>query len=369
MTRYRTKAIVLCSIVLAGTGCEDNAFEPPPPPAVTVATPAQRDVVQYEQFTGTVDVETSVDVRARVSGIVQEVLFESGAEVRAGDPLFVIDPEPFVAARDAAQAQVESAEAHLRLTDATATRVERSARDGAISEVQALEARAKADAAKAAVTVAQRELAIKQLDVDYTDIRAPISGLIERSPYGVGDLVGNTADASLLTTIYNDSRVRVYFAVPDRVFLRAIRRAEPDQEPPGVDIGTEIDEGFPFVGQIDYADPTIDVETGTLQVRAVVNNEDRRLVDGLFVRVRLAVRTLEGAMLVPMTAIGADQVGSYVLVVDANGVVERREIELGPVDGSDRVVMSGLAPDDRVIVRGLLRASPGATVNPQPVGP
>jgi len=366
--RYPTALMISLIVLLAG-GCGENEFQPPPPPTVTVATPAQRDVVEYAMITGRTEVGIAVDIRARVSGILQEVQFEPGTEVQVGDPLFQIDAEPFAAARDALQARVESAGAALHLAENKAKRVERSALDGAVTELQALEARAEADVAAAALKVAQRELAIKQLDVNYTEIRAPISGWIERSPFDVGDLVGNSPQTSLLTTIYDDSLIRVYFSVPDRIFLNAIRIQEPDAEPPAVEVGTELDEGYPFVGQIDYADPTVDEATGTVQVRAKVQNDDRRLVGGLFVRLRLTIRTHKNALLVPQIAIAADQIGSYVLVVDGDGVVERRDIQLGPTDGADRVVTSGLTPGDRVIVRGLLRARPGSTVTPQPVGP
>ncbi len=296
-------------------------------------------------------------------------MFAPGTQVEAGDPLFLIDPTPYVAARDALKAQVANEEAQVRLAETTAERTERSARDGAISELQALEARAKADAAAAALEVARRELAIKQLDVDYTDIRAPISGRIERSPFDIGDLVGHTTEAGLLTTIHDDSRVYVYFAVSDRLYLQALRDGNGNGEPPQIGIATEADDGFPFVGQIDYADPTVDEETGTLRVRAVVENPDRQLVGGLFVRVRLAVETIHDALLVPETAIGADQVGSYVLVVDSDGTVARRDVELGPVDGEHRVVTGGLSGEERVIIRGLLRARPGSTVDAQEVDP
>lgn len=362
-------ACMTAFMILAASGCGENEFQRPPPPPVAVAAPAQRDVVEYAQFTGTTRVATSIEVRARVSGILREVRFQSGDMVLEGEPLFLIDPEPFIAARDALQAQVERAQADLRLAETKAERVERSARDGAVSEIQALEARAEADAAAAALSVAQKELAIKQLDVDYTEISAPIAGLVERSPFSEGDLVGDTADTSLLTTIHDDSRVNVYFAVSDRLYLQAIRANEPGSEPPLVEIGTEVDEGFPFEGRINYVDPTVDVDTGTIQLRAAVENQERRLVGGLFVRIRFPVRTLEAALLVPQEAVGADQIGSYVLVVNESGVVERRHVELGPVDGADRVIMSGLSSNDRVIVRGLLQARPGSAVNPQPVGP
>jgi len=369
LVKHTTVKLILAMIVLIAPGCgEGNEFQPPPPPAVTVALPTRHDVVEYADFTGTTEVVRAVEIRARVTGVLQEVRFAPGSEVEAGAPLFLIDPAPFVATRDAAAAKVASEEAQLRLAETTADRTERSARDGAISDLQALEARAKADAAAASLVVAQRELAIKQLDVDYTNITAPISGRVERTPFGIGSLVGQTTDKALLTTIYDDSRIYVNFAVSDRVYLQALKRDSGNSEPPKIEIATEADTDYPFVGQIDYADPTVDAKTGTLRVRAVVDNPDRKLVGGLFVRVRLNVRTIENAMLVPRTAIGADQVGSYVLTVDAEGTVVRRNIELGPIDGENRVVTSGLSPDERVVIRGLLKARPGAKVNAQDAG-
>lgn len=362
--------MAFCSvlIVLALAGCGENEFQPPPPPTVSVSTPVQRDVSAYAEFTGTTSVATEVDVRARVSGILQEVRFQPGDVVKKGDPLFLIDPELFVAQRDAAQAQVESAQAELRLAETKAERIERSARDGALSEIQALEARAAAEAAAATVKVKEKELAIRQLDVNYTDVRAPISGRIERSPYELGDLVGTFSD-SLLTTIYDDSQIYCYFSIPDRAFLRVVRFGDGDQEPPMVEIATELDEGFPFVGMIDYTDPTVDETSGTIEVRAVVDNADGRLLGGLFTRLRIQTETIPGALLVPEAAISRDQIGPFVLVVNGVNVVERRDITLGPLDGTDRVVVSGLQPEDSVVVRGLLRARPGATVTPELAAP
>ncbi|MEL7484940.1 MAG: efflux RND transporter periplasmic adaptor subunit [Planctomycetota bacterium] len=362
-------AVLFGLILLAAAGCGDNSFQPPPPPAVTVAAPLQRDVVEYVSFTGLTKADDSIDVRARVQGIIEEVAFEAGAFVKEGDLLFLIDPAPFEAARDAAAAQVVTARAQAELARTQAERVERSATDGAVSELQALQARAEAEVADAAVMVAEKELAIRELDVGYTRVVAPISGYAEHSSFGKGDLVGEPGGSGLLTTIYDDAVVNVEFAVADRVYLEAVRnrggRGAARGEPPPVQIGTEVDDGFPFVGLIDYTDPVVDGDTGTIRVRAKVDNAEGRLLGGLFVRIRLPVRELEGTLVVADTAIGSDQVGSYVLVVNDENVVERRDISLGPVDGADRVVLEGLAPDDRVVVRGLLRARPGSKVTPE----
>jgi RND family efflux transporter MFP subunit len=268
--------------------------------------------------------------------------------------LFRIDPEPFVAARDAAQASVASAEAQARLADTTAQRMESSAQQGAISEVQALEARAQADVAEAQVDVAREQLKIKELDVTYTNVVAPISGRAMASNPTVGSLVG-TVGSEPLTTIYDDSRIQVWFTAPD-----GADQGQPAY--PEVDMATDIDTGFPYRGQVDYIDPAVDVQTGTVRVRAVFDNPEMRLTDGLFVRVRVAAQTLAGATVVPETAIGQDQIGRYVYVVDEQDLCQRRNVAVGPVSGPGRVILSGLAGDERVIVKGLLKVRPGAPV-------
>ena len=288
--------------------------------------------------------------------------FTPGAIVDEGDVLFVIDDEPFIAYRDAAQATVASAEARMRLAETTADRTERASQDGGVSELVALEERAKADAAKADYEIALRELAIRQLDVDYATVQSPIRGRIAKSPMVIGELVGQSADSSLLTTVYDDTKIYVNFTVPDRLYLSAIREHGPDQAPPRVQIKTEADQDFPFVGVIDYIDPSVDPTTGTIGVRAVVENPDRSLLPGLFVQIRVEVGTVENALLVPRTAISRDQVGAFVYVVNNEGIVERRDVVLGSIEGGEQVVLSGIGADDRVIVVGILRARPGAPV-------
>lgn len=353
----------LSPLALAALFCVSCTQQPPaalPPPAVTVAKPEQRDVIDYAIVTGTTEAIRIVEVRARVQGILQEISYAEGELVEIGDPMFRIDPAPFTAARDAAMARVTSAEAEERVSETTAQRMERSAQDKAVSELQALEARARAEAAAAEVEVARKEEAIKQLDVDYTDVRAPITGLAARSSYKVGSLVG-AIDSAELTTIYDDSKVYAWFTIPDRTFLEA-RQPEGQTKDVEIEIATENDEGFPHRGVFDYADPSVDQETGTIRVRAVFDNPERLLVGGLFVRGRIALQTLEDALLVPESALGADQVGRYVYTVDSEGKVERRAVELGPREDGLRVILSGVDADDRVIVQGLLRARPGALV-------
>lgn len=354
-------------LVAALVGCAENEFQAPPPPPVTVASPAVEDVIEYVVLTGRTEALHVVQVPARVQGVLQSVDFAAGDRVEEGQVLFRIDPEPFVAARDAAQASVNSAEAQANLADTTAQRMESSAEQGAISEVQALEARAQADVAAAQVEVAVEQLKIQELDVTYTNVVAPISGRAMASDFAVGALVGTMGSAPL-TTIYDDSQIYVWFTAPDRVLLEYLRDGadKGEQAYPEVDMATEIDDGFPHRGIVDYIDPAVDPQTGTVRVRALFDNPEMRLTDGLFVRVRIASQTLPDSIVVPETAIGQDQAGRYVYVVDEQNLCRRRDVQVGPVSGAGRVVTDGLEGAERVIVRGLLKVRPDAPVTPIP---
>jgi RND family efflux transporter MFP subunit len=356
---------VLLLMALSGAvaGCEETTFVAPPPPEVGVSSPLVRDVTRYAELSGRTEAVQVVEVRARVEGILLDSAVSPGERVSEGDVLFRIDPALFAAERDAAMARVKRAEAELNVTQVNLNRLRGIAERGAATDIELLEAEAAATTAAADLEVAQRELAIKQLSVDYTEVRAPLTGEIEAGAPDIGSLVGGMG-SSLLTRIYDSSSVHVWLTVPDRLFLQMagkhVERGAELAYP--IEIATETDEGYPHPGVIDYVDPAVDVETGTIRLRATVGNRLGALKPGLFVRCRLVAGQIEDALLVPEAALGSGQIGRYVLVIGESGDVEARPVQLGPRDGSLRVIESGLDAGDRVIVRGLLRARPGQTV-------
>lgn len=357
-------ALLTCAAAVL-SGCDgDNAFVPPPPPEVGVANPLVRDVTRYAEFSGRTEAVQVVEVRARVEGILLESVAPAGTIVREGDVLFRIDPEKFVAERDAAAARVQRAEAELKVARVKLDRIRDATAQGATNQFESLSAEAAAETAAADLEVARRELAIKQLSVDYTEVRAPLTGEIEAGAPDIGSLVGSIG-SSRLTRIYDTSELHVWLTVPDRVFIQAAGSSERTTSAPSypIEIARENDTGFPHAGLIDYVDPAADLQTGTLRLRAKVSNEQGVFKPGLFVRCRLVTGRIEDALLVPEAAIGSSQIGRYVMVLGEDGKVQTRPVTLGPPDGALRVIETGLDPGDRVIVRGLLRARPGQPVN------
>jgi RND family efflux transporter MFP subunit len=354
--------VALPLVVLAG--CNEPAKKaPPPPPAVTVQAPRVQEVTIYRTFTGrTVSYQTA-QVPARVEGVLTEMSYDERNPIAAGTVMFRIDPAPFEAARDAANAEVLANDASVRLTDTTARKLEKAYETNSVSELQALEARAQHEVATAKRDVARKQLAIRDLDLSYTTIRAPIAGRALQSDYVVGSLVGTLGSAPL-TTIVDNSKIRVWFSVDDRTVLQLMDLKRDQEEATVVEMARDGDTEFSFRGSIDYTDPKVNEATGTLRMRAIFDNADKRLVPGLFVRVRIAAEVVEDALIVPESALAADQAGRHLLVVGADDVVARRAIELGALLDEGRVIRSGVKATDRVIVAGLLRARPGTKVTP-----
>ena len=347
-------------------------MSPPPPASVTVSKPLVKTVTNYAEFTGTTEAQESVEIRPRVEGYLEKILFTPSSYVKKGDLLFVIDPRPYEAKLKEAQAEVLVRRAELELAKATLTRKENAFKDRAVSEVDVIEARAKKEQADAQVESAKASVETAQLNLNYTHIKAPISGRIDRSLVDEGNLVG-AGTPTLLATIVDDNPMFAYFTVSERDLLYYQEHCKTEKFSLNTEqkafLGLSNQPGYPTEGHIDYIDNRLQSTSGTMQVRAVFDNEDHWLLPGLFARIRVPLGQEEGALLVPDLALGVDQQGEYVLVVDKDNKVEYRSVTQGALVDGMRVITKGLGPDDRVIVKGVQKARPGAVVTPTEVKP
>jgi RND family efflux transporter MFP subunit len=363
-TGLRWSACLAAAAFLAA--CEHNEYQAPPTPKVTVAVPVSRVVTTYGEFTGrTVSVE-AVDIRARVQGYLKSLHFRPGTDVTKGDLLFVIEPDLYEARVQRAEADLSRAEATAKAADEqleiTQTIFQRNAGSKA-DLVQKTQAR---DEARAAVARARADLAAAQLDLSYTRIFAPISGRIDRNYVDVGNLVGS-GEASILAKIVREQPIYAYFDVSERdlLYYRDLLRSSGmgrDGQPIPVDLGLSSEDGYPHAGTLDYSSNQVDPSTGTIELRAIFPNKRNLIFPGLFVRLRVPFTTAP-SLLVPDDAVLVDQAGRYVLVVGADDVVQLRRVKPGALSDGMRVIESGLAPTDRVVVSGLQRARPGAKVD------
>lgn len=370
----RWTALIALSLLPFLAGCDRPATAsppPPPPPAVDVARPIVREVVEWDEYLGRLAPTESVDVRARVGGSVDSIHFADGQLVEAGDLLFVIDPRPYRAALAAADAEVRRLEARLALARNEHARAERLVRSRTISGEE-LDSRAKAvDEALAALEGAHARREQARLDVEFTAVRAPMSGRTSRHLVSVGNLVsGGTSQATLLTTIVAVDRVHAYFDIDEQAFLRYARLglSARDRSTP-VQLSLADDPEARFDGQVDFLESQLDAHTGTLRQRALVGAPDPRLLPGVFVRVRLPGAASRRAVLVPDQAVGTDQTRRFVLVVGADGVVSARTVTPGRLVDGLRVIEEGLRGDETLVVRGVQRVRPGAAVTPRDVAP
>ncbi|HTR41719.1 MAG TPA: efflux RND transporter periplasmic adaptor subunit [Pseudomonadales bacterium] len=349
-------ALLAGSMFLTGCGHGGAAQQQPPPPQVTVAPVVQKDIVEWSEFTGRVEPVDSVDVRPRVSGYIQEIRFQSGQLVNKGDVLFVIDPRWNQAVFDQRQAEFDEAK---READRTADLLANKA----ISVEEA-------DARKARYEEAKALLDSARLDLQYTEVRAPISGRVSRALLTEGNYVsGDAGSASLLTTIVSVNPVYVYADVDEDAYLRfnALVRAKKlgvdgDGQIP-VEMALANETGYPHTGQIESFDNHLNSDMGSILLRAVFTNDDGSIVPGLFARIRIPLSDRHPAMLVDERAIGTDQSQKFVLVLTPTNTVAYQPVELGPLVEGQRIIRSGLQPGDQIVVNGLERVRPGMPVS------
>ncbi|MBB5208105.1 efflux RND transporter periplasmic adaptor subunit [Chiayiivirga flava] len=364
-------ATVLAMSLAFLAGCTPEAAQMPPPPQVSVAEVVVRDVSQWDDFSGRIEAIQNVELRPRVSGYIESVNFTEGQEVKAGDVLFTIDPRTYKAAVAQAQAELARARTQAALGRSEAARAERLAGLQAISVEQLDQRKSAAAQAEANVQAAKAALDAAKLDLDFTEVRAPIAGRAGRALITTGNLV---TGEDVLTTLVSLDKVHVHFDTDERSFLRYAEMARHGERPSErdarlpVQVGLVGEDGFPHKGEVDFLDNQVDRNTGTIRARAVLDNTDRVFTPGLFARVRLLGSGQFRAVLIDDKAVLTDQDRKYVYVLDENNTAQRRDIVPGRVADGLRIVEQGLNAGDRVIVNGVQKVFfPGMPVDAQPV--
>ena len=367
----RSAAVAIAAITLAGCGSK-NAYVPPPPPKVQVAQPLQQPVTTYLELTGNTQAFASVDLVARVQGFLTSINYADGAVVTKGTQLFGIERDTYQQQVDQQQATLASDQATEEYNKAEYGRQATLARQDFASQATAQEWKSKWDQSEADILNAKAAIELAKINLGYTDVQAPFDGVVTNHLVDVGALVGFSGPTKL-ATIIQAVPLYVYFTMSEPQILAiqrnlaqhgvSLRTSDLSDVP--VEIGLAGEDGYPHKGHLDYASPQVDFATGALTARALFENKDHALLPGLFVRVRTPIAQQNKALLTRDDALGTSQEGSYVLVVNADNVVERRVVKTGARQGQLRIIESGLDPGDWVVTEGIQRAFPGAKVDPQ----
>ena len=364
-------SIGLATALLLSLGCtKQNEFQAPPPPGVTVQNPEQKNVTVFSSYPGRLEAHDDVEIRARVKGFLKSIDFVDGQIVKEGDLLFTIEPESYEAAVKSSEAKLAQAQAGLKLADATLQRTEKAYKTKAVSEVDVLTAEANKQGGEAAVMEAQAALDDAKLNLSYTEIRAPMNGRLGQRSLSVGNLVGD-GQSTLLTKLVVEAPIDVFFNIDERALLPFLqdgtRNDKPGKKVPKVNL--ELADGSMHTeqGTVNYIDPEIDPDTGTLRARALFENKTHGLLPGLYGKIMIP-RNIKNALLVPDLAVQQDMAGFYVLTVNSECVVESIYVAKGPLVGTQRVIEEDptkerhLTVQDRIIINGLQRARPGIPV-------
>jgi RND family efflux transporter MFP subunit len=372
----RVIAALLCATFVSSCGQNQQAGAPPPP-AVTVATPTKRTVFDFDEYVGRFTAVNSVEVRAHVSGYLDAVNFKDGQAVKQGDLLFTIDKRPFQFTLDQARANLQTAKSNLSYTEADLNRGRELVGQRTITE-QIFEQRSQAFRnAQASVTGAEAAVQQAELDVSFTELRAPVDGRIGDRRVSPGNLVtgGTGGNTTLLATIVSTDPIYFEFTFDEASYLRYERLSKS-----GTDVASRgtvvkvslklIDEpDFAHEGQMDFVNNVIDSSTGTIRARAVFENPNGVFTPGMFARVRVPASPPYEGLLVPDAAIGTEQARKFVLTVDADNTVVQKYVTLAQLTSDNlRVIKEGIGPNDRIVVNGLMRARAGQKVTPQEAG-
>jgi RND family efflux transporter MFP subunit len=369
----------LCFVILIttslGTGCKKRqAPPPPPPPAVSVLNPIEREVVEWDEFTGKVEAVHVVNVRARVSGMLEKADFLEGSVVKEGDLLFALDRRPFEAAVQQSQGDLERAQAQFALAEVEFKRLDELRASNAVSGTEYETQREKVAQGRASITSAQGALAAAKLNLEWAEVRAPITGKVDRALVKPGNFVtGGEGTATALTTITSTDPMYCIIDADERSILKYqrlalsnVRVSARDAKIPAY-LSLADENTYERQGMVDFVSNRLNPNTGTLLARATFDNKDGFLKDGMFARVRVPGSGAYKAILIPGEAVGTDQAQKFVFVVDDEGTAQPRPVKLGADFDGFRVVTSGLTTADRVVVNGLMKVRPGAKVKAETV--
>jgi len=373
----KVAAVLALATLVASCGEQKQQAGGPPPPAVTVAKPVKRTVVDYDEYVGRFAAINSVEIRARVSGYLDKIHFKDGQLIKQGDLLFTIDKRPLQNTLDQARANLVQAQSNLAFTESDYTRGQQLVRDKTITD-QTFEQRAQAFRnAKAGVSANEAAVRQAELDMEFTELRAPVNGRIGDRRVSPGNLVtgGTGGNTTMLATIVSTDPIWFEFTFDEASYLRYERLANAGQDVAGRNTGVQvalklIDESdFDHEGRMDFVDNVIDRSTGTIRGRAVVANPKEVFTPGMFARVRIPGTPPYEALLVPDAAIGTEQARRFVVVIDDQDTARLKYVTLGQVtkDGL-RAIKDGIGPDDRIVVSGLMQARPGTKVKPEEQG-
>lgn len=371
VVRTLVASFLLGSMATLAVGCgqEASGAPPAPPPEVDVARVLTRRAPQWDERTGRISPVDAVELRARVSGYVERIGFEEGQEVKKGDVLFVIDARRLRAQLVSASAELERARSAGQLAQVQDRRMQQLVAAQAATVEEADNRRAAVEQSAANVRAAEGAIAAMQVELQYTQVRAPISGRASRALVTVGNLV--QADTTVLTSVVSQDPVHVYFDADEQAFLRYAALERSGQRAASrnpVRVGLANEQGYPHQGTVDFVDNHLDPGTGTVRARAVLDNKDRIFTPGLFARVQLEGAPESDVMLVSDRAVLTDQSRKYVYVLGPENKAQRKDVVLGRVVDGLRVVASGLAAEDKVIVEGVQRVfMPGMPVTPNEV--
>lgn len=355
-----------CSPEAAQAAVQQGAMAP----QVSVAKVLERQITNYQEFTGRIEAVERVELRPRVSGYIESVAFREGAEVKKGDVLFVIDPRPYDATYKRAKAELARAESAFRQAQTEHERAVKLLQLRALSQEEFDARTAGSERAGADVQAAQAAVDAAALDLSFTKVRAPISGVVGKAEITAGNFVAS--GQTLLTRLVSIDPVYVRFDGDEAAYLRQEQYDRANNKggankPQTVWVGLANEESYPHEGVMVFTDNELDAQTGTIRARARLSNRDRLFTPGLFARVRLGEGASHSAVLIEDSAVGTDQTRRFVYVVKPDNTLEFREVELGPLHEGLRVVRSGLNPGEQIVVNGLMRVRPGITVNPQQV--